>query len=315
MRSGTILEMQISDDGNSVIRHNYDKKSKIRKWMKCTDHESPISIGVDMVSEKIFSMTAAGLFTAWDLVSFDVVFSKDFHKVSQNIIAFKLSNKILLVFDNEIIVLGSNISNGYDELKEYELKLNKISDAKLNSTERLLGIASTSSSTPEVSLYETENGFAKLTTFYGFKSSIKYIDFSTDNFYLQCEDNLGEVQLFEIESSRLINTETIDFELEWLGEGLRSYGPLENIRKQYTSDNKILQIVKIRGKPIIAIGDEIGTIRFFNYPNNGNDQYYQCYSDHLFNITKCLFTHDQRFFVSTSIYDRCIFKFKVTYND
>ena len=240
MRSGTILEMQISDDGTSVIRHNYDKKSKIRKWMRCIDNESPISIAVDMVSEKIFSMTAAGLFTAWDLVSFDVVYSKDFHKVAQNIIAFKLSNKVLLVFDNDIIVLGSNIHNGYDELKEYELKLNKISDAKLNSTERLLGIASTSSSTPEVSLYETEDGFSKLTTFYGFKSSIKYIDFSTDNFYLQCEDNLGEVQLFEIESSRLINMETIDFELEWLSEGLRSYAPLENIRRQYTSDNKIM---------------------------------------------------------------------------
>ena len=152
--------------------------------MRCCDHESPISIAVDMVSEKIFSMTAAGLFTTWDLVSFDVVYQKDFHKVAQNIIAFKLSNKVLLVFDNDILVLGANISSGYDELKEYELKLNKISDAKLNSTERLLGVASTSSSTPEVSLYETEEGFAKLTTFYGFKSSIKYIDFSTDNFYL-----------------------------------------------------------------------------------------------------------------------------------
>lgn len=101
-------------------------------------------------------MTAAGLFTVWDILTFDVIFSKDFHKVATNIIAFKLSNKVLLVFDNDILVLDSNINNGYDELKEYELKLNKISDAKLNSNEKLLGVASTSSSTPEVSLYETE---------------------------------------------------------------------------------------------------------------------------------------------------------------
>ena len=60
----------------------------------------------------------------------------------QNIIAFKHSNKILLVFDNDILVLGSNISEGYDELK-----LNKISDAKLNKNEKILGVASTSSST------------------------------------------------------------------------------------------------------------------------------------------------------------------------
>jgi hypothetical protein len=101
-----------------------------------------------------------------------------------NIIAFKLANKVLLVFENDIIVVDANSNNGYDELKEYELKLNKVSDAKLNSNEKLLGVASTSASTPEVSLYEVNEGFAKLTTFYGFKASIKYIDFSTDNYYL-----------------------------------------------------------------------------------------------------------------------------------
>lgn len=50
MRSGTILEMQISDDGSAMVRPNVDKKSKIRKWMKCIDHETAISVTVDMVS-------------------------------------------------------------------------------------------------------------------------------------------------------------------------------------------------------------------------------------------------------------------------
>ena len=139
-----------------MIRPNMGKKTDIRKWMKYIDPEVPISVTVDMVSQRIFTMTAAGLFTVWDILTFDVIFSKDFHKIANNIIAFKLSNKVLLVFDNDILVLDSNINNGYDELKEYELKLNKISDAKLNSNEQLLGVASTSSSTPEVSLYETE---------------------------------------------------------------------------------------------------------------------------------------------------------------
>lgn len=85
---------------------------------------------------------------------------------------------------------------------------------------------------------------------------------------------MGEVQLFEIESSRLINTDAIDFDLEWLGEGLRTYSAIENVRKQYSADNKILSIVKLPGKPIIAIGDEVGTVRFYNYPNNGRDGYF-----------------------------------------
>ena len=59
-------------------------------------------------------------------------------------ITFKFSNKVLLVFENDIIVLSANANNGYDELKEYELKLNKVTDAKLNCNEKLLGVASTS---------------------------------------------------------------------------------------------------------------------------------------------------------------------------
>jgi len=111
MRSGTIQELPISEDNSAMIRPNMDKKTKIRKWMKCIDHEVPISVAVDMVSQRIFTMTAAGLFTVWDILTFDVIFSKDFHKIANNIIAFKLSNKVLLVFDNDILVLDSNINN------------------------------------------------------------------------------------------------------------------------------------------------------------------------------------------------------------
>mmetsp|Transcript_41523 Transcript_41523/g.30525 ORF Transcript_41523/g.30525 Transcript_41523/m.30525 type:complete len:89 (+) Transcript_41523:352-618(+) len=87
----------------------------------------------------------------------------------------------------------------------------------------MLGVATTSAAAPEITLYGVENGLQKVKTFYGFTSSIKHIDFSTDNYYLQCEDNLGEIFFFEIETSRCIQTEAIDFELEWLGEGLRTY--------------------------------------------------------------------------------------------
>lgn len=78
MRSGTILETMISEtdaQGNIVgKKHNFDANTKIRKWMRCTDDQIPISVAIDMVSEKIFSMTEAGKFTAWDLVTFDVMY-------------------------------------------------------------------------------------------------------------------------------------------------------------------------------------------------------------------------------------------------
>lgn len=73
-----------------MVRPNVDKKSKIRKWMECIDQEVPVSVGVDMVSQRVFTMTGNGLFTVWDLLNFDVIFSKDYHKVSKDILAFKL---------------------------------------------------------------------------------------------------------------------------------------------------------------------------------------------------------------------------------
>lgn len=76
--------------------------------MKCIDHEVPISVSVDMISSRVFTITAAGLFTVFDILTFDVIFQRDFHKIALNIIAFKLANKVLLVFENDIIVVDAN---------------------------------------------------------------------------------------------------------------------------------------------------------------------------------------------------------------
>ena len=57
MRSGSIVEMPISEDNSRVIRSQQDKKSRVRKWMKCIDHEVPISVACDMISKRIFTIT------------------------------------------------------------------------------------------------------------------------------------------------------------------------------------------------------------------------------------------------------------------
>jgi WD40 repeat protein len=138
-----------------------------------------------MVSSRIFTLTQKGFFSVWNVATFDVIYTKNFHKSSKALYSFKFSNRVLLVFDNEIIVLDSNKNtNTFDEIPDYKLGLNQISDAKLNHNEKILGVATTSAAAPEVTLYDTDNKFTKMKTLYGFKSSIKYIDFSTDNYYL-----------------------------------------------------------------------------------------------------------------------------------
>jgi WD40 repeat protein len=264
---------------------------------------------------RIFAITTMGMFSIWDLRTFELIYTREFYKRAKMIYSFKLSNKVMLVFENEIIVLDSDPEeNKFEELPRYNLKLNTLSDCKINNNEKFLGVATISAATPEVSLYDTEDGFTLLKTLYGFKASIRYIDFSTDNYYLQCEDNLGEIMLFEIETQRVVHTDAIDFELEWTGEGLKnSSSALKGVHYFYDKNNKITEIAKVIGLPVVAIGDDIGTIRLYSYPNKTGEPYYQCYADHLYSVSNCLFSPNRKLLLSASEYDRCIFKWKVNY--
>ena len=208
--------------------------------MKGIDHESPKSISVDMISSRVFAITDKGLFIVWDLATLDQKYSKNYYKPSKAVISFRFSNKVMIVFENEIIVVDSNpTASKYDELVEYKLALNPISDVKLNYSENLLAVATYSASAPDISIFEVNYGFKRKTNIVGFKTAIKHIDFSTDNKYLQCEDNLGESWLIEIDTKRVIHTEAGGFELEWLGDGLRSNPDLKGIHYYYGQSNKI----------------------------------------------------------------------------
>jgi hypothetical protein len=110
-----------------------------------------------MISSRIFTLTANGLFSVWSLSNFDIVYQKDFKKASRNVQAWRLSNKILVVFEHEIIVLDSNPkTNTFDEMADFALTLNTITFATLNVNEQLLGVATISAATPEVTLFATD---------------------------------------------------------------------------------------------------------------------------------------------------------------
>jgi hypothetical protein len=63
-----------------------------------------------------------GLLQVWDLVTYDVCFSKNYAKSARQLIALRLSNKIMIVFENEIIVLNTDPkTNNFDEMADYYL--------------------------------------------------------------------------------------------------------------------------------------------------------------------------------------------------
>ena len=74
--------------------------------------------------------------------------------------SFRLSNKVMLVFEHEICVLNTDpLQSTFDIIDDYSLSLNTITYATINQNERLLGIATITAAAPEVTLYAAENGF------------------------------------------------------------------------------------------------------------------------------------------------------------
>lgn len=105
-------------------------------------------------------ITKHGLFTVYELSGFDVVFQKKFNKVALRLHSFRLTNRVMIVFEHDIMVLDSDpLYNTFDELREYTLALNTITYATMNLNESLLGVATISAAAPEVTLYAAQAGF------------------------------------------------------------------------------------------------------------------------------------------------------------
>ena len=65
-------------------------------------------------------ITHKGLFTVYELKGFDVIFQKNFNQNALRLHSFRLSNRVMIVFENEIILLDSDpLSNAFDELREF----------------------------------------------------------------------------------------------------------------------------------------------------------------------------------------------------
>lgn len=82
-------------------------------------------MGIDLQSNRIYTITANGLFSVWDLKTFDVKFSKNFARKTRHLYAWRLSHKVMLIFSHEIIVCDSDpMVNKFEEKADYSLFLN-----------------------------------------------------------------------------------------------------------------------------------------------------------------------------------------------
>jgi len=62
---------------------------------------------------------------------------------------------------------------------------------------------------------------------------VKHLDFSADSFYLTCEEIQGDFLFYEIETRTVLYSDTVDFEIEFMKDGLRTDKMMKSVHNFY----------------------------------------------------------------------------------
>lgn len=142
------------------------------------------------------------------------------------------------------------------------------------------------------------------------------MDFSRDCKYLLFKDSFEELGMVNLQNFKRINTIFVEMGIEWESEGVRISPHGQKIYCSYSRENKITVLRRIGQKQII-IGDEMGTLRIFQYPcpeDKIGELHSQCYTSHM-NFIKNIEIHPNRNFVLTSsVYDRSLILWRIDKN-
>ena len=303
-KSGDIYEYQITDDIQIIANEEY-KKTLYK--INFQDNEPPISITMDITSNKLFTITEKGFLKIININNLILIYSYDFKIRANEIYHFKYKKQLLISFFNTIIILDTSIDS-YKQLSRYDLSFERnseINEIKISQDEKILAVAALQdSSNPILKIYDIINGFHAKNEVTDLNSRIKFLDFSRESSYLLIENYLGEVLVIDIENGKkLINKGY--FDLEWMGNGLKYsslFSCIQLIYKQNLDD-----CIIVRNKNYVAIGDNIGCLRLFKYPSKENDKHILCLSDHIEKIDNIFFSFDNKYLITSSKGDKSIF--------
>ena len=302
-KSGDIYEYQITDD--IQIIKNEEQKKPLGK-INFQDNEPPISITMDISSNKLFTITEKGLLNIININNLQLLYSNDFKIRSNHIYHFIYKKELLISFSNSIIVIDTK-DDTYRQLSRYDLSFernNEINEIKISPNEKILAVgALQDSSNPILKIYDIINGFHAKNEVTDLNSRIKYLDFSRESNYLLIENYLGEVLVIDIENGTKLTNKGY-FDLEWMGNGLKYsslFSCIQKIYNQYLDD-----CIIVRNKNYVAIGDNLGCLRIFKYPSNENDKCILCETDHIDKIDNIFLSLDNKYLITSSKGDGAI---------
>ncbi len=136
-KTGDIYELEIPDEQHKSAK---TMAELIHSRMNAHDNELTKAICFSADSKRIITITERGQFSIWDIASLERIKVRYFRRKTINMIVCKLSQRILIAFENEIVVLTNSEELHFN--KSYNLKYkSNITDMKLSQHEKILAVS------------------------------------------------------------------------------------------------------------------------------------------------------------------------------
>jgi hypothetical protein len=180
-------------------------------------------------------------------------------------IVLKNYELVIIAFDNKIIALNVSGMTKAEMINSFTVDmLKKITDLKVSKNEEKMAVALApdDESNARIEIYKIDhnsNTFVSISTIENISSKIEFMDFSEDNYYLMYKDNVTQKCFYDLTNLKKNDTLAIDFDLEWVSEGIKLSEKTAGLDEWCEEDNKFTCLVRAGSRSLIAT-DEIGTV-------------------------------------------------------
>lgn len=238
----------------------------VKKVYTAHDNEVPKEADFSAAEDRIYCITNKGLFTSWDYETMRSLVRIPFDMATTTMIVLKNHEMIIIAFEKQIVVLDvtkreiSETISGFTVETQFNLTDVKVS---LNEEFMAVAIAPSEETNAKIELYTInfdKREFISKKTIEGIFSEIEFMDFSTDNYYLMYKDSIGQKCFFDLANNKKNDTLAIDFDIEWVSEGIKISEKRRGLDPWYREDNNVTCLVRAGEKSLIAT-DEVGTVK------------------------------------------------------
>ena len=329
-RSGEIHEFSMPNEEGEVAKNAKSKESS-SLILPAFDDDMIVSCSFDISSQKLFVLTRAGVLALFNLAECEKIKEERIEIGNSEIVtmlACKLTNKLFIVLRDSIQVYqctseeskNSKPMNRFKKEKEHlKLGQSEIKAGILSVNEQFLAILSAprqgDAAIQIYDLHKSEGDFyLQHKLLEEIPASIRVIDFSTDNGYLVYRSSAADETIIDLTTKESIDTDMIEFELEWNEEAKKTSPYIRDICSTYGDSNRLLRIAEIRNHSILAT-DEMGSVRVYRYrkESQGHEiNYDRFYLEHLNEVFLCVLSSNCALLVTVGRCDRCIFIWKVS---